>query len=197
MADIFAKINWVDALVVILLIRGTYVGSSTGFIWGFFKVFGISVVSILAIQNYTVLSEYISYYTPLSIKIAEFISFVAITVIGIFVFYVIRVLLHKLLKIEFVKVIEKPGGVVMGFVFSCIFISMILINMVLMPISYIGKSITERSLVGDPFLRIAPQLYNTVMSFYPDINRIDTARLTDPVYPEDIQKKPQGDKDAF
>lgn len=182
MQELLSKINWVDIFIAILLIRGTYIGAKTGFIWGFFKLFGISVVSILAIQNYSFLAEYISYYTPLSLKTAEFLSFLFITVVGLLIFMLLRVILQRILKIEFAKLIEKPGGIIIGFIYSCVFVSIILVNLTLTPISYIGRSITERSIAGEPFLKVVPQIYNTVMSCYPDIEKIDTSKITAPSF---------------
>lgn len=165
--EIISRINWVDILVLILMIRMSYVAFSQGLSHEIFPFFGIIIVVIFTFHYYTKLGEALSMGTNMVPEIANFIAFLLlVTVLG-FLVKLLKSILDKIIKVEWHPVIEKFGGIFVGVIRAYIITSLILTVLALMPLSYLQWSIRERSLTGRYILMAGPEIYSRVSAFLP------------------------------
>ena len=145
------RINWVDALVIIIVLRSTYVGSQRGFFGELFNIIGICFSIIFGIHFYFRLSNFLNAYLLIPLNIANFISFIIIALIVFIVIKYIYGLLTRIIKIEMFQAISKTGGTLLGFLRGTAICMLLVFVMLLVPISYITESVKSRSLLS-PFL---------------------------------------------
>ncbi|MCM8781958.1 MAG: CvpA family protein, partial [Candidatus Omnitrophica bacterium] len=145
MTEFFQKINWTDLLVVILLIRSSYVGFTRGFSWEFFRLIGVVCAAIGAIYFYEDISLLIGDYLPIIYPISSLLSFTAIYTIILFLLRLINLFMEKIIKIEVFSILEKIGGLCLGFLRGGILLSLLMISLILTPIPYFERSIKQRA----------------------------------------------------
>lgn len=171
MGAIFQKINWVDLLIVILLIRSSYVGFSKGFGWELFRFIGCICAILSAVYYYEALSRLIGDYFPVVSPVSNLLSFTGIYVAVLFIIKIINILIAKIIKIEAVSAFEKFGGLLLGFLRGALLTSLLLISLAFTPLPYFEKSIKERSYTGQVVLKITPFLYDRAALVFPALKR--------------------------
>jgi uncharacterized membrane protein required for colicin V production len=166
---VFQQVNWIDLLVVILLIRSSYVGFTRGFGWELFRFVGYACTVLATIYYYETVSQAIGDYLPVISPFANLISFASLFLIILFIFKFINVIIGRIIKIETLSVIEKFGGLLLGFFRGSIFTSLVLITLIFTHIPYFEKSIKERSYSGQLILKVVPFLYGKTAILIPPL----------------------------
>lgn len=167
MAEIFQNINWVDLLVVILLIRSSYVGFTKGFGWELFRFIGYLSTAIAAVYFYEYTSQLLGDYFPVVQSFSNLVSFTVLYAGILFIFKFINLLIEKIIKIETFSAVEKFGGLLLGFLRGTILTGLLLISLVFVPVPYFEKSIKERSYTGQLALKTVPFLYEKIGMVFP------------------------------
>lgn len=168
--EIVYKLNWVDVLVVIIMIRICYVAFMDGLSHEMFPLIGSVIVLITSLRYYQTFGSAISQnlfgFSP---EVANFLSF-TIIIIGMgFIVRVLKGLLDKIVQVSWHPILEKFGGLVLGIAKGAIVTSLVLIMLALLPLPYLQWSIRERSLTGMSFLRIGPVIYSKTAGLFPTI----------------------------
>ena len=166
--EIIAKINWVDILVVILILRTTYVSLQDGLSHEILPLVGSVCMLIFSIHYYTKIASYLYYLGfTLPMVLLELISFILIIVcIGV-LFRFIKAIIDKIIKVSWHPLIEKFGGLLAGIMRGAVLASIVLVIIVLIPLPYLQWSVKDRSLTGVYFLRIGPVVYEKTLGFLP------------------------------
>ena len=167
MSDFLQKINWIDLLAVILLVRSSYVGFTKGFGWEFFRFLGYLGGAFLSVYYYEYVSQLTGDYLPAVSPFSNLISFTSIYILILFIFKFINTIIEKIIKIEIFSTLERLGGLILGFLRGAITLSLILITLVLMPVPYFEKSVKERSYTGPTILMVVPFLYERAAKIFP------------------------------
>ncbi|MBI4335406.1 MAG: CvpA family protein [Candidatus Omnitrophica bacterium] len=167
MAQVLQKINWIDLLVVILLLRSSYVGFTKGFGWELFRSIGYLSTALAAIYYYEYISQLIGDYFPALYPFSNLLSFTGLYLAILFIFKFVNLLIEKIIKVETFSGIEKFGGLVLGFLRGTILTSLLLISLVFTPVPYFEKSIQERSYSGQTVIKVAPFLYKKISAVFP------------------------------
>jgi len=165
--DFLPQTNWVDIIVIILLIRGGYIGLNQGFSVELFKVVGAVGVTVFSLLYYNKLGLWLSSHSFLPLQIAEFFSFLVLILALLFIFKLIRVLLFKILHLELFYGVERWGGFTLGLARSVIFTSLLLFALTLLPSEYIRGSVQDKSLFGPYLKEVAPKALNFIVRFKP------------------------------
>lgn len=165
--DIVTKLNWVDVLVIIIMLRTSYVAFQDGLSHEIFPLIGVFLSLVLSLAYYNGIAFIISQNIAIPISILKFLSFTAIFVAVIFAFKLLRLILDKIIKVTWHPLIEKFGGLLAGVVKASIVTSAILIILALLPLSYIKWSIMDRSLTGIYFLKVGPSICAKASQFLP------------------------------
>lgn len=166
--EIAAKINWVDVLAVIIIIRISYVAFQEGLSHEIFPLFGAIFAFSLTLHYYNQIASNISNELGwMPVAVSGFLVFTALIIVIGLIFKLLKVLLDKIIKVTWHPIIERFGGLVVGLVRSFIVAAIILTMIALAPLSYLQWSVKDRSLTGKYFLGIGPAIYDKVSIFLP------------------------------
>ena len=166
--EIITRINWVDVLVAIIMIRMSYVAFREGLSHEIFPFFGSVMVMVFAMHYYTVFGFFLSRsMMNMPVELTNFISFLVIVLASGFTVKLLRVVLDKIVKVQWHPMIEKFGGLAVGMVKAYVITSIVLMVLALMPLSYLQWSIKDKSLTGKYFLRTGPEIYSRIGGFLP------------------------------
>ena len=157
--QILTRINWVDVLVVILILRMSYVAFMDGLSHEIFPLFGSIAVLVLSLRYYTVLGNTMSQtLVGMPSDISNCLGFIILVAgLGLLVRF-LRVILDKIVKIQWHPVIEKFGGLLAGIIKAYIVTVIVLTILVMMPLSYLRWSVMDRSLTGKYILMAGPKV---------------------------------------
>ena len=172
-----ARISWTDLLIIIILLRSTYVGSQRGFFGELFHIFGICLAIILGVHFYTPVSNFINQYFFIPTNIACIIGFLAITITIYLVFIFIYALLQKIIKVEIFPAINKIGGSLLGFAKGFAVSIFLVFIMLLTPIHYITESAKTRSLFAPFFIKAGTVLYEKGASLFSAVKAAELEHL--------------------
>jgi len=185
--ELITKINWVDVLVAILMLRISYVAFRDGLSHEIFPFIGSILIMVLAMHYYTVLGSYISRnMMDMPIELANFLSFLVLVVALGFVVKLLRVLLDNIVKIQWHPIMEKLGGLAVGIMKAYVVTGIVLMTLSLMPLSYLQWSIKDKSLTGKYILMAGPRIYDRVGRFLPALKFGEKSR---PAVPKEPAKK--------
>ena len=177
------RVSWVDLLVIIIVLRSTYVGSQRGFFGELFHIFGICLVIIFSIHFYTPISNFLNQYLFIPLNIAYIIGFSIITLIVYLVFRAVYNLLWNVVKIEVFPAINKIGGSLLGFCKGftvCIFLIFI---MLLIPIHYVTQSVRAKSIFAPFFIKTGTVLYEKSLGIFSAVKTKELEQLLKGVEP--------------
>ena len=173
--ELLAKINWVDLLVAILMLRISYVAFRDGLSHEIFPFLGSILIMLLAMRYYTVFGSSISRNVMnMPIELANFLSFlILVAVLGLLV-RLLRVLLDKIVQVQWHPIMEKFGGLAVGIMKAYVVTGIVLMTLSLMPLSYMQWSIKDKSLTGKYILMAGPRIYDMLGIFLPAIKLDET-----------------------
>lgn len=167
--EILTKLNWVDVLIIIIILRISYVAFQDGLSHEVFPLIGTVATTVLALHYYVNISALLSHYLGMSPNILDILSFIGLLVIIGLIFKFIRTILDKIIKVTWHPLIEKFGGLIVGIGRAFVVASVILIIISLLPLSYMQWSIKDRSVMGMYILKIGPAIYEKVSGFLPTV----------------------------
>lgn len=164
--DILGRLNWVDVLVAILLLRISYVTFKEGLSHSIFPLFASALVLVLSLHYYVALGSLIQEHAGgIHWMLANFLSFLALVIVLSILSKLLKGLIDLIVKVEWHPVIEKWGGMLMGLLKAAVITATILSVLMLTPLPYFQRSIKDKSLTGRAILRIGPAIYCRVSGF--------------------------------
>ena len=173
--DILSKINWVDIVIVTILIRLCYVALQDGLSHEIFPLIGTMLTAAISLQYYHDLASFVKNLLNIPISILDAVVFL-ILVVGVgLLFKLAKALIDLLMKVTWHPFLEGFGGAIFGFLRGSIIVSLLLIFLALTPFSYMQHSIGDRSLTGIFFLKIAPAIHARLAWMLPTISIGDKA----------------------
>lgn len=168
--EILQKINWVDILVLIVVLRTGYVALQDGLSHEILPLIGSLFMIICALHYYQRVSKFIydiGFILP--IEILYPVAFLVLAVLIGLLFRLVKAIIDKLIKVTWHPLVERFGGLIAGLARGAVLVSMILILLTLLPLPYLQWSVRDRSLTGIYFLRIGPELYEKTSMVLPSI----------------------------
>jgi uncharacterized membrane protein required for colicin V production len=167
--DILTKINWVDILAVIIVVRISYVALQDGLSHEIFPLVGTVATACISARYYNDLAVFVQGITGVPVRSLESFIFI-ILVLGIgLIFKLTKFLVDILLKVTWHPLVEKAGGLIFGLLRASVVVSIVLMAMSLTPFSYLQYSIKERSLSGPYLLKVVPEISGRVAWVLPAI----------------------------
>jgi uncharacterized membrane protein required for colicin V production len=162
MPDIWKQFNWIDILVLILLVRITVIAAKVGLVAEFFKLLGTIAAICLALHYYTSLSTYLrnlSGIKNLSLGFLDLVVLLILALAGYASFAVLRILLSRLINMEPVPNLNKYGGLALGVMRSFLFISLMICIFLVSGAGYLKRSVGN-SASGRYIFKVAPASYS-------------------------------------
>ncbi|MBA2123498.1 hypothetical protein B9J78_00905 [bacterium Unc6] len=151
--------NWVDVLVIILLIRAGFVGWTKGLTLEFFKFIGIVVTMFVSLRFYDNLSSWTQTRFLIPETYGDFIWFIILAATCILTIKLASIFLEKVVQLKFSASIEKPGGLSLGILRGILGTSLIIFAITLIHLEYLRTSV-ERSFLGYWLSRIPVELHS-------------------------------------
>ena len=159
--DVIMRLNWVDLVVLIIMLRTVYGAFKEGLSHEIFPLLGSVLSLLLALYYYEKIAAAAG-NIPLPASILNFAAFFLIIVVSKIVLKILKSILDVLIKVTWHPLIERLGGILAGLARGAVVTSTILIILTLLPLSYLQWSVRDRSLSGMYFLRIGPAIYETI-----------------------------------
>jgi uncharacterized membrane protein required for colicin V production len=168
--EILTRLNWVDVLVVILMLRISYVAFQDGLSHEIFPLLASVITMVLSLHYYMKLGTAISANLfNMPHEITDLLSFLILVAVFGLISKLLKALLDKLVKVQWHPLLERFGGLVLGVARASIVTSMVLIILALAPLPYLQRSIRAKSLTGMHFLKIGPSIYERCAHILPTI----------------------------
>ncbi|MBU3958369.1 MAG: CvpA family protein [Candidatus Omnitrophica bacterium] len=156
------QFNWLDIVVLILILRIGYIALKNGLPVELFKFFGTIFSVYLSMHYYVLWAVYLQERIPLkniSLGFLRLFSFVALSALGYFIFLLLRKVFYRLITVEPVEKLNKWGGFILSMLRGILLLSLILFILVISNISYLNKS-ARNSYLGRRIFKVAPFVYS-------------------------------------
>lgn len=176
MPDYLFNINWIDILIIILLVRTSYVGFTKGFSYEFLTLLALLCSVMLSIHSYSFVASYLTQSINLPIGFSNFISFVILALGSYFILSFLKNFLHKFINLEMFPKFERIGGIILGFARGAVIASLVLLSMMLIPNKYLRDSIMVNSMTSNVFIKVAPTCYEYVVNWLPKYKLVTIER---------------------
>lgn len=166
--QILSRINWLDIVVLSLMLRISYVAARDGLSHEIFPFFGSLALLVFSLHYYKIFGSFLSHdLGNIPAEISNFASFLMIVVVFGFVIKFIKIVLNKMVQVQWHPAIEQIGGLIAGIAKAYIITAIVLIVFALVPFSYFQWSIRDKSLTGQYVLRAGPEIYSRVVKLLP------------------------------
>ncbi|MDD5643937.1 MAG: CvpA family protein [bacterium] len=106
--------NWLDIILLIVILHGAKKGMQKGFSAGIISLMGFVAAGILALHFYKDIGAEIDGLVPIGEGFSGFIAFGIICAMIIFLSIAVQKFFHSVLQMRFAKNFEKYGGAVVG-----------------------------------------------------------------------------------
>lgn len=156
-----SRFNWIDILVLFLLIRIVYISSYIGVGKQVLPLILLALILLFSMQNYNKLAEIIIQRYALAVSVARFLSFVFIILGASAVYRIISRILNLKPDTGQFPLLERIGGTVMGMVRAYLIVGLMLVGFTLTPSSFVERGI-KTSYFAKFFIRTNIGLYDTL-----------------------------------
>jgi uncharacterized membrane protein required for colicin V production len=141
--NILKQLNWLDILVLILILRILYVSAKSGFPAEFFKFIGTLTAIYLPLHYYLIFSASLRqrfFGTKPGPEFLNFAVFLALAIAGWLGFALLRNIFCRLIKIEAVSSLNRWGGFILGAVRAVLLCGLIVFTLVVSGNAYLKNS---------------------------------------------------------
>ena len=156
------QVNWIDVLVLIILIRTTYIAVRTGFPSEVFKLGGTICAIWLACHYYTRLGDFIRSYFSLQgqvwVNLLDALAVFALAFLGYAIFVGIRLVFTILIKIEAVSLLNRWGAFILGLLRWSLVTSLLFFLIAVSVAGYLRSSLYS-SFSGPRLIKLTPGVY--------------------------------------
>ncbi|MCM8783670.1 MAG: CvpA family protein [Candidatus Omnitrophica bacterium] len=160
--NLLKEFNWVDAVVLIFIIRGIFRGAKNGFVLEVLSLSGWCVALYLALKFYKTIASTLHERTEIPLVLNEVFIFGGIIITTILLANFLGQILKRIVRIKVVERISFYGGAIFGVLKACVILSALFYFLGILGISYINKSIQERSLSGRAITKLASVVYRNL-----------------------------------
>lgn len=158
MKEFIARLNWVDYLALVAVLRGLYVGGKSGIFHEVLRVAAYLVTIAATFYLFEPLAQYLTLHTFLNIEVARGVSFVGALVLIYILTKLLRAILVKLLNVGEGGFFNRMIGAVIGGARLLLLLSFIFMGVDYSPLSQLKEDIHKRSLTGSKIVEVAPAL---------------------------------------
>ncbi len=168
--DILTRVNWVDFLIVIIVLRTVYVSFKSGFTHQLFPLVGSILMVIACLAYYGPFGHYLE--NGLSVSPPDLAYFLAFVILVVGTGLALKFLRHGfdlIVKIDLGSFIERTGGAICGLLRSLVAANLVLMVLCMAPVPYLQVSVRDRSLAGNYVLAVGPVIYEKAARLIPAI----------------------------
>jgi membrane protein required for colicin V production len=123
--------NWVDVIIVIILVIGLFKGLANGFVRGLFGLVALVAGIALAAGNYAQLRDALLFRLPATVQLQNIISFLLIFLVVLILISILGNIISRALKLAALGWIDRLAGGVLGLFMSSLFVGVLLLIVVM------------------------------------------------------------------
>jgi membrane protein required for colicin V production len=187
--------NWIDVVLLILLVAAVIVGSKKGLIREIIALVILTATVIVSINYIDIIAEKIYAQLGGSPLVTALLSFIVLLAIVYAVFKILGLLFYKLANLQKLGKKDQLGGAFVGAIRGWVIISFLVFLVFLIPMPDKFYMDFDESFLGPSFARTLPLLYESTATFHPNnpnfMNKVERALLqksTVDMTPEDRLK---------
>ncbi len=163
-SDILRQLNWIDFLMLVLFLRIIFMALSTGFALELFKLSGTLASLYLSLHYFTLFTDWMGGRAPgakskLPLQFMDFISLVAIAIMGYLMFVGLRLVFDRFIKMEIYPLVNKSVAFMLGFFRGLFLMSLITFILVSSSVTYLKDSV-RNSFTGRRVFNLAADTYS-------------------------------------
>ncbi|MBF0385976.1 MAG: CvpA family protein [Candidatus Omnitrophica bacterium] len=165
-------INWVDIILICVLVRGMFVAQKSGLVNELLKFFGVFFAAIISCHYYVRFGTFLTKKLMIKEPISETAAFCFISIIIIVIFYLICEAWLLILKIEAKSGINEWGSQVFSLLKGSLLNGLIVVALIIPGHKFISES-AKYSMTGPFFKNAAVAVYRVFYKgflgqFFPD-----------------------------
>ena len=182
---IVSKFNWIDILIIICILRLSYIGLKRGLAIEAFKFVNLIFCSFAALHFYTILARLInSKLTALPIEAAKILSYSLLCFIITIIFRIIREGFFAMMTVESITSVSKICGFILGAVRGVIISGLIIFGLCISTIHYVELS-AKSSYLGSKFVHVPAKIYEA--TFWGFVQKVSSEQVFNSDVPKALE----------
>lgn len=151
-------INFLDLILLVILLFFAYNGFKRGFIDQTSTLLGLLAALFAAVRQYEYFTQFLEKYFDLSPSLMQFISFAVIFIVVNIVIHVLGITLKKIVDAIFLQPVDRAAGFVLGLVKAGIIIYLLILILAQIPHQKVNQVLNEsflakRIIEASPFIK--------------------------------------------
>ena len=170
--DIFTNFNWVDILIIIVIVRIIYTGMKSNILVEFLALLGVVIANFVTLHYYSRFSDFLHDKLFMPEVVQDFFAFLLIWLTIYVLFKLIINGWTLIIKAQAHPTVDQWGGAILSFANSLFVAGMIFMLFLVSDNSYFQK-IAKQSFTGFYLADFSPKAYqyfydNLVVKFFPN-----------------------------
>ncbi len=158
--------NWVDLVVLIILLRAAWVGFRRGAVGELIFSGGVIFLSFVLIRYYNPISKILNSYLNISSKYSGAIAYSVVVIIGFFLIWLISRIITFVINVGVFERINRFFGIIFGIIRGGVVCSIFLHFLVLLNIKFLTDLIVQDSFCGKFLANIPLQIYSYIKNIF-------------------------------
>ncbi|MBI4436834.1 MAG: CvpA family protein [Candidatus Omnitrophica bacterium] len=167
--DFLSHLNWVDLIVLIIVVRTIYIGFKKGLFIEIFKCFGLGTSIFFAVTQYQAWGGVFSEKLNWPLQGGEVLAFVSFFAACYLLSVLLRILVEKIATVQIRGAWDRVGGGVVGLGRGCLWVIFLEAIALFLTSGYLAQSIQEKSFFSPHLLtggRASYQMVHRVTSSF-------------------------------
>ena len=161
------QFGFVDVLVICLLIFGILRGIYQGASKLLFRLLQLVLMVMITLEYSGAVADFAGSHTPIVNMLIHVFIFLVFTLTFYFLTKWIIDFIVKILKLQFVDIIEKVGGIVLGAAFWALLLSFTTHFLLLFPGQWLRDTLEKKTLAGPYLIKTAPMVHQYTRQIIP------------------------------
>ncbi|MFH0827014.1 MAG: CvpA family protein [Candidatus Omnitrophota bacterium] len=163
-SDILKQLNWIDFLMIVLFLRIIFMALSTGFALELFKLLGTLASLYISLHYFTVFTDWMGGRSTTAkgkfpLQFMDFISLIAIAIIGYLIFVALRLVFDRFIKMEIHPLVNKGVALMLGSFRGLFLTSLLAFILAVSSVGYLKDSVRS-SFTGRRVFNLAVDTYS-------------------------------------
>lgn len=169
--------NWVDAVILIILIFFVIKGWRRGLIRSLIGVVGFFLSLFLTASYLNWAKELLLRFFSLPSSVAAIIGFLMIFLILLALFHIVGSMIQRLVHLTPLGILDTLGGMALGLLAGGVIASLLLLFLAILPLPQGISCQMEESALAGPTRSIAPYIFGKLKEEFPEIKDEVSKRL--------------------
>ena len=170
MKEFIMRLQWVDYVAALVLLRGFYVGYKGGVFPEILRIASYLITFLITFWFYQPIAQQLILKTFLNSTTSTAVAFVLLLAAGLIATKLVCMVLLKILKVGEGGVPIRLVGMVIGGLRWIVLLSFIFMMIDHSPLEQLKKDIHTRSVVGEPVSQVAPLIFDYLSQLSPQLD---------------------------